>query len=297
MPDNLHHLHNMEANPVALNFIEWPIQLVSNEGHHAWISPCVHVCTVSLCQRLSCTNVTACGGPGQDEVGSPPVLQSQEPNPMFLFLIYFLLCYHLVGQVAKVSASNRTSGVWVPFAPWDFSRSSHTSDLQTDTPVATLPGTWCYWVSAGTGWPGVSILWLGEVESWICNFYLSVAARTLVWTDPPLRYTSCWDIKQPASSFASLPSCLFPQPFILHSPFTCIFSITLFNQYHNPKIVFNAQPTGMVIQPKGKLGLPVWRLTEKSQSNETKSSSWNEERRKGTFINATGNVEICVVDL
>ena len=36
--------------------------------------------------------------------------------------------------------------------------SSHTSDLKTGTPVATLPGTWHYKVSAGTGWPGVSIL-------------------------------------------------------------------------------------------------------------------------------------------
>ena len=35
----------------------------------------------------------------------------------------------------------------------DFSGSSHTTDLQTGT-----PGTWHYRVSAGTGWPGVSIL-------------------------------------------------------------------------------------------------------------------------------------------
>ena len=40
----------------------------------------------------------------------------------------------------------------------DFSGSSHTSDLKTGTPVATLPGAWHYRVSAGTGWPGVSIL-------------------------------------------------------------------------------------------------------------------------------------------
>ena len=67
---------------------------------------------------------------------------------------------------------------------------SHTSDLKIDTPVATLPGAWCYRVSAGTGRPGVSILRLGEVESWICSFYLSVAARKIVWADPSLRYTS-----------------------------------------------------------------------------------------------------------
>ena len=39
-----------------------------------------------------------------------------------------------------------------------FSRSSHTSDLKTGTPVAILPGAWLYRVSAGTGWPCVSIL-------------------------------------------------------------------------------------------------------------------------------------------
>ena len=71
----------------------------------------------------------------------------------------------------------------------DFSGSSHTSDLKIDTPVATLPGAWRYRVSAGTGRPGVSILWLDEVESLICNFYLSVAARQIVCADPTLRST------------------------------------------------------------------------------------------------------------
>ena len=36
--------------------------------------------------------------------------------------------------------------------------SSHTSDVETGSPVATLPGVWRYRVSAGTGRPGVSIL-------------------------------------------------------------------------------------------------------------------------------------------
>ena len=70
------------------------------------------------------------------------------------------------------------------------SRASYTSDLKIGTPVATLPGAWHYRVSAGTGRPGVSILWLGEVESLICNFYLSVATRKIVYADPSLRYTS-----------------------------------------------------------------------------------------------------------
>ena len=72
----------------------------------------------------------------------------------------------------------------------DFSGLSHTSDFKIGTPVATLPGAWRYRVSAGTGRPGVSILGLGEVESFMCNFYLSVAARTIVKADPSLRYTS-----------------------------------------------------------------------------------------------------------
>ena len=45
--------------------------------------------------------------------------------------------------------------------------------------MATLPGAWRYRVSAGTGWPGVSILWLVERESLVCNFYLSVTARKI----------------------------------------------------------------------------------------------------------------------
>ena len=63
-------------------------------------------------------------------------------------------------------------------------------DLKIGTPVATLPGAWRYRVSAGTGRPGVSILWLAEMESWIFNFYLSVAARKIVRADQLLRYTS-----------------------------------------------------------------------------------------------------------
>ena len=58
--------------------------------------------------------------------------------------------------------------------------SSHTSDLKIGTAVATLPGAWRYWVSAGSGRPGVSILSLGVIESLVCNFYLRVAARKIV---------------------------------------------------------------------------------------------------------------------
>ena len=72
----------------------------------------------------------------------------------------------------------------------EFPGFSHTNNLKTGTPVPTLPGAWYYRVSAGAGWPGISILWLGVMESLICNFYLSMVAHTVVWTDPLVRYTS-----------------------------------------------------------------------------------------------------------
>ena len=71
--------------------------------------------------------------------------------------------------------------------------------------MATLPGAWHYRVSAGTGWPGVSILWLGEVERWICNLSLSVAARKIVWADPSLRYTSLLLGRSAANKQTNLP--------------------------------------------------------------------------------------------
>ena len=40
-------------------------------------------------------------------------------------------------------------------------RSSHTSDCKIGTPKATLPGEWHNTVSVRTGWPDVSVLWLG----------------------------------------------------------------------------------------------------------------------------------------
>ena len=69
-----------------------------------------------------------------------------------------LSLHRLVGLVVrrlprewKVPGSN-------PAGAGIFSGSSHTSDLNIGTPVATLPGAWHYRVSARTGRPGVSIL-------------------------------------------------------------------------------------------------------------------------------------------
>ena len=86
----------------------------------------------------------------------------------------------LVGLVVRRPPRERKIPGSNPACAGIFPGQSHTSDLKTGTPVATLPGAWRYRVSAGTGRPGVSILWLGEMESLVCNFYLSVAARKIV---------------------------------------------------------------------------------------------------------------------
>ena len=103
--------------------------------------------------------------------------------------VRFFSLGRLVGLVVKASASRAQDPGFESRLRRDFLGSSHTSDLKIGTPVATLPGAWCYRVSAGTGRPCLSILLLGEVESLVCNFYLSVEARKIVWADPSLRYT------------------------------------------------------------------------------------------------------------
>ena len=64
----------------------------------------------------------------------------------------------LVCEVVKASASRAEDPGFESACAGIFSRSSHASDLNVGTPVATLPGAWRHRVSAGTGRPGVSIL-------------------------------------------------------------------------------------------------------------------------------------------
>ena len=66
--------------------------------------------------------------------------------------------YRLVGLLVRRPPRERKIPGSNPACAGIFSGSSHTSDLKTGTPVATLPGAWCYRVSTGTGRPGVSIL-------------------------------------------------------------------------------------------------------------------------------------------
>ena len=71
--------------------------------------------------------------------------------------------HRLVGLVVKVSASRAADLGSVPrFRCGSLFRSSHTSDLNAGTPVATLPDAWRYGVSAGTVGP-VSVYcdWVG----------------------------------------------------------------------------------------------------------------------------------------
>ena len=113
-------------------------------------------------------------------------MEKRSRNTLIIIIIIILsdhspsstVFFRLVGLVVKASASGAEDPGFQSRLRRDFSGSSHTSDFKIVTPVATLPGAWCYRVSAGTGRPGVSIL--GEMECLICNFHLSVAARKLV---------------------------------------------------------------------------------------------------------------------
>ena len=70
----------------------------------------------------------------------------------------FLLEDRLFGLVVKASASSVEDPGFESRLRQDISGSSHTSVLKIGTQVATLPGAWRYRVSAGTGWPGGTIL-------------------------------------------------------------------------------------------------------------------------------------------
>ena len=51
------------------------------------------------------------------------------------------------------------------------------------TLVTTPPDVWRYRVSSRTGWPNLSILWLGEPASFISRCYLGLAEGHTVWAD------------------------------------------------------------------------------------------------------------------
>ena len=79
-------------------------------------------------------------------------------NLMLVMVMQGSTPFHHLGLVVKAIASRAEDPGFESCLWLDVSESSHTSDLKIDIPVAALPGSWCYRVSPGTGWPGVSIL-------------------------------------------------------------------------------------------------------------------------------------------
>ena len=76
------------------------------------------------------------------------------------------------------------------------------SGWQTGTPVTTLPGSWHYRVSAGTGWPCVNILWLGEVQIWSATSvsvwqHIQLLEQIGLWDT----VGCCWGVKQPENNY------------------------------------------------------------------------------------------------
>ena len=137
------------------------------------------------------------GLPGGEETGrGPPLLHVAQVSADVLvtgFRDRFLLLLLLPPRWpnGKASASRAEDPGFESRLCRDFFRGRVipvTQKLALQSLPCQAPGV--IGVSSGTCRPGVSILWLGEVESWICSFYLGVAAREIVWADPSLRYTS-----------------------------------------------------------------------------------------------------------
>ena len=161
----------------------------------------LHQTTLTFCD-LAFNRSGKCGVCGDAETGrvhrknrggdqrKQPTLRSPKAEQGRPSGCCFVYGNGLAGLVVKVSALGAEDRGSNPACDRIFPGSSHTSCLKIGTPVATLPGAWRYRDSTGIGQPGVSILWLDEVESLICNFYLSVAAHKIVYADPSLRYIS-----------------------------------------------------------------------------------------------------------
>ena len=71
--------------------------------------------------------------------------------------LQFKVANRLVGQVVKAPASRAEDHGFESRLRRDFF-GFFTSDFEIGKPVAPPPDAWCYRVSPGTGWPGVSIL-------------------------------------------------------------------------------------------------------------------------------------------
>ena len=74
-------------------------------------------------------------------------------------MFFSLVVDHRFFPSGKASASRAEGLGSIPtFAVDLIVRSTHTSDFNIDTPVATVPGVWRFRISTGNGWPGVNVL-------------------------------------------------------------------------------------------------------------------------------------------
>ena len=107
--------------------------------------------------------------------------------------VQILLFYHNLPPCwpsSKVSTSKPADLGSIPTFPAGFFPTlSHISALKIGTLVAILPGAWFSRVSAETGWPSLSTLWLCKIASLVRNFYLSMAVCTTDRADSSPRYT------------------------------------------------------------------------------------------------------------
>ena len=130
----------------------------------------------------------------QSHITAGPESGTKTTHAIILMTVVFWLLERLVGLVVKASASRaEDSG----FESRDFLGSSHTSGLKIGTPVATLPGAWCYRISTGTGCP-VSVYY-----AWMrCKVWSATSVS--VWQHVKLseqirpwdKLACCWDVKQ-----------------------------------------------------------------------------------------------------
>ena len=82
-------------------------------------------------------------------------------NSSLIPALLSLLLSRLVGLVVKASASTvAVVGSSPAVAVHPLAGSRHATDSRTASPAPTLPGAWRFRVGAGTGWPGVRVLWV-----------------------------------------------------------------------------------------------------------------------------------------
>ena len=159
-------------------------------GGNFWLSVCLLLCNTPALAYIKFGGRMSPGNMLFNPLAFTPARSIQHPS----LSPFFSHC--LVDLVVKASAS-RAEDPWFECHLHEiFPGSSHTSDLKIGFPVTTLPGAWHYRINAGTGWRDVSILRLGEIESLVCNFYLSVAARKIVRICLWDTLACWWDVKQ-----------------------------------------------------------------------------------------------------